>query len=223
MRRFLTEFTCDGCGLSTWSMFDVSGKPHIECIQGTGHWQKPAEQTSYSAYTVAVNVLPDCPPETLQALSDAMSILIEQIERLGLPANYNVTEHTVIEYDICPMCHHPNKVGFKKCAWCKETRQAKEGKTEMKHQAYRKNDGSWSCRVCCWHFETRPSKNNCPGVLRIERANDEYKTLAQWAKLGFEPIKTNERPYFVRDAISIVHSTVWYEYYHRDHVKKLAR
>ena len=57
-----------------------------------------------------------------------------------------------------------------------------------KHQPYRRNDGFWSCGVCKWKFATRPSKDNCPGVLRIERANDDYKTKKQWRKLGFELI-----------------------------------
>jgi hypothetical protein len=90
----------------------------------------------------------------------------------------------------------------------------------MKHQPYRKNNGFWSCRVCQWIFEWRPNKNNCPGVKRIERANDEYKTEEQWRKLGFDLVVLEGHHYPVTDAVSIVHSTCRYLYYHRDHVKK---
>ena len=93
----------------------------------------------------------------------------------------------------------------------------------MKHQPYKKNDGAWSCRVCHWRFDTRPNKDNCPGVLRIERANDEYKTEAQWCKLGFEIVIPEGHHYLVVDAVSCVHSTTWYEYYHRDHVRKMEQ
>lgn len=27
------------------------------------------------------------------------------------------------ELESCPRCHHPNKVGFTVCAWCKEPRR----------------------------------------------------------------------------------------------------
>jgi hypothetical protein len=84
----------------------------------------------------------------------------------------------------------------------------------MKHQPYRKNDGSYSCRVCQWKFCGYPGKSDCPGVLRIERATDEYKTESQWRKLGFS-ITVSADNY---DAISIVHSTQRYTYFHRDHV-----
>jgi hypothetical protein len=91
-----------------------------------------------------------------------------------------------------------------------------------KHQPYRRNDGFWSCGVCHWKFETRPSKDNCPGVLRIERANDEYKTEKQWRKLGFEIVIPDGEDYTRPDAVSIVHSTDWHLYYHRDHVKAVV-
>ena len=92
-----------------------------------------------------------------------------------------------------------------------------------KHQPYRKNNGFWSCGLCHWEFQTRPSKDNCPGILRIAQSTDEYKTRKQWRKLGFEVIATDElgdRPY---DAISIVHSTDWHGYYHRDHVRRITQ
>lgn len=91
-----------------------------------------------------------------------------------------------------------------------------------KHQPYRRNDGFWSCSICRWKFETRPSKDNCPGVLRIECANDEYKTEKQWRKLGFEVVVPEGKVFPVVDAVSIVHSTVWYLYYHRDHVRRIT-
>jgi len=91
-----------------------------------------------------------------------------------------------------------------------------------KHQPYRRNDGFWSCGICRWKFETRPSKDNCPGVLRIECATDEYKTEKQWRKLGFEVVVPEGKVFPVVDAVSIVHSTVWYLYYHRDHVRRLT-
>jgi hypothetical protein len=59
-------------------------------------------------------------------------------------------------------------------------------------------------------------------VLRIERADDEYKTADQWKKLGFEPVIPEGHHYPVTDAVSIVHSTVWYRYYRRDHVRGLT-
>ena len=85
-----------------------------------------------------------------------------------------------------------------------------------KHQPYRRNDGFWSCGVCRWKFATRPNKDNCPGILRIERANDEYKTMKQWNKLGF--VVVVDKP----DAVSIIHSTDWHAYYHRDHVRQIT-
>jgi hypothetical protein len=88
----------------------------------------------------------------------------------------------------------------------------------MKHQPCRRNDGFYSCRVCQWRFVARPSKNNCPGILRIERGNDTYKTLAQWKKKGFAPVTAD-----VIDAVSIVHSTQQYEYYHRDNVRPIRK
>lgn len=91
-----------------------------------------------------------------------------------------------------------------------------------KHQPYRRNDGFWSCSVCRWQFHTRPSKDNCPGVLRIERANDEYKTVKQWQKLGFEVIIPEGEGFRNFDAVSIIHSTDWHGYYHRDHVRRLT-
>lgn len=92
-----------------------------------------------------------------------------------------------------------------------------------KHQPYRKNNGFWSCSVCHWEFQTRPNKDNCPGILRIERANDEYKTVKQWRKLGFEVIKSDDDPELPRpDAVSIVHSTDWHVYYRRDHVRRIT-
>jgi len=93
-----------------------------------------------------------------------------------------------------------------------------------KHQPYRKNNGFWSCGLCHWEFQTRPSKDNCPGILRIAQATDEYKTRKQWRKLGFEPIPpVDGDPYIPYDAISIVHSTDWHGYYHRDHVRRITQ
>jgi len=88
----------------------------------------------------------------------------------------------------------------------------------MYHKPYRRNDGFWSCSVCRWKFQTRPNKDNCPGVMRIERANDEYKTEKQWLKIGFKVVVPKGRVFPLSDAISIVHSTNWHHYYHRDHV-----
>ena len=93
----------------------------------------------------------------------------------------------------------------------------------MKHKAFRKNNGKWSCSVCRWEFDTRPNKDNCPGVLRIWKADENYKTLLQWRALGYEPIISEGRLTPKRDAISIVHSTEWYEYYHRDNVRKIEQ
>ncbi|MDL1909721.1 hypothetical protein FBQ81_03355 [Chloroflexi bacterium CFX6] len=93
---------------------------------------------------------------------------------------------------------------------------------KRKHQPYRRNDGFWSCSVCKWKFQTRPSKDNCPGILRIERATAEYKTRKQWRKLGFEPIPADELRDTPYDAVSIVHSTDWHGYYHRDHVRRIT-
>jgi hypothetical protein len=90
----------------------------------------------------------------------------------------------------------------------------------MKHKPYRKNNGRWSCSVCRWEFLTRPNKDNCPGILRIEKANDDYKTKKQWKKLGFELVIPEGRDYTRADAVSIIHSTDWHRYYHRDHVRK---
>jgi len=77
----ITEFTCTGCKLSTWSMYDLSGKPHIECPQGGGTWQKSSQDIDYSAYTVTVHMSPDCSPETLHTLGEMMKLLIEQVEK----------------------------------------------------------------------------------------------------------------------------------------------
>jgi hypothetical protein len=33
------------------------------------------------------------------------------------------TPRALDEFESCAKCHHPNKVGFVKCAWCKTTRQ----------------------------------------------------------------------------------------------------
>jgi hypothetical protein len=93
----------------------------------------------------------------------------------------------------------------------------------MKHQVYKKNDGYWSCRVCKWHFDTRPNKANCPGVLRIACADDDYKTEKQWRNLGYEIVLLDGHHYPVTDAVSIVHSTNWHRFYHRSHVKKLLQ
>ena len=87
-----------------------------------------------------------------------------------------------------------------------------------KHQPYRRNDGFWSCSVCKWKFISKPSADNCPGVLRIECANDEYKTAAQWRKLGFEPVDIGDA-----DAVSHGHSSKWHYYYRRDHVRGLTQ
>ena len=87
-----------------------------------------------------------------------------------------------------------------------------------KHQPYRRNDGFWSCSVCKWKFTSKPSADNCPGVLRIECANDEYKTAAQWRKLGFEPVDIGDA-----DAVSHGHSSKWHYYYRRDHVRGLTQ
>ena len=87
-----------------------------------------------------------------------------------------------------------------------------------KHQPYRRNDGFWSCSVCKWKFVSKPSADNCPGVLRIKCANDEYKTAAQWRKLGFEPVDIGDA-----DAVSHGHSSKWHYYYRRDHVRGLTQ
>jgi len=87
-----------------------------------------------------------------------------------------------------------------------------------KHQPYRRNDGFWSCGVCKWKWDTRPSRDDCPGILRIEHATDEYKTAAQWRKLGFEPVDLDDA-----DATSHGHSSKWHYYYHRDHVRGLTQ
>ena len=87
-----------------------------------------------------------------------------------------------------------------------------------KHKPYRRNDGFWSCSVCKWKFATKPSADNCPGILRIECANDEYKTAAQWRKLGFEPVDIGDA-----DATSHGHSSKWHYYYRRDHVRGLTQ
>jgi len=89
---------------------------------------------------------------------------------------------------------------------------------KRKHQPYRRNDGFWSCSVCKWKFESKPRADNCPGILRIECANDEYKTAAQWRKLGFEPVDIGDA-----DATSHGHSSKWHYYYHRDHVRGLTQ
>ena len=86
-----------------------------------------------------------------------------------------------------------------------------------KHQPYRRNDGFWSCGVCKWKWDTRPSRDDCPGILRISHATDEYKTAAQWRKLGFEPVDIDDA-----DATSHGHSSKWHYYYHRDHVRGLT-
>jgi hypothetical protein len=91
----------------------------------------------------------------------------------------------------------------------------------LKHQPYRRNDGFWSCRVCRWKWDTRPSKDNCPGVLRIERANDEYKTMKQWRELDFEVIVPEGKVLPPVDAVSIVHSAKINRYHHRDHVRRI--
>jgi hypothetical protein len=87
-----------------------------------------------------------------------------------------------------------------------------------KHQPYRRNDGFWSCSVCKWKFISKPSADNCTGVLRIECANDEYKTAAQWRKLGFEPVDIGDA-----DAVSHGHSSKWHYYYRRDRVRGLTQ
>jgi len=87
-----------------------------------------------------------------------------------------------------------------------------------KHQPYRRNDGFWSCSVCKWKFTSKPSADNCPGILRIECANDEYKTAAQWRKLCFEPVDIGDA-----DAVSHGHSSKWHYYYRRDHVRGLTQ
>ena len=87
-----------------------------------------------------------------------------------------------------------------------------------KHQPYRRNDGFWSCSVCKWKFASKPSADNCPGILRIKCANDEYKTAAQWRKLGFEPVDIGDA-----DATSHGHSSKWHYYYRRDHVRGLTQ
>ncbi|HLA87217.1 MAG TPA: hypothetical protein VJL10_04290 [Anaerolineales bacterium] len=86
-----------------------------------------------------------------------------------------------------------------------------------KHQPYRRNDGFWSCGVCKWKWDTRPYADNCPGVLRIQCSNDEYKTRAQWRKLGFELVDIDDA-----DAVSHGHSSKWHYYYHRDHMRRIT-
>jgi len=54
------------------------------------------------------------------------------------------------------------------------------------------------------------------------RANDEYKTMKQWRKLGFEVVIPDGKVEPTIDAISIVHSTEWHAFYHRDHVRRIT-
>jgi len=89
---------------------------------------------------------------------------------------------------------------------------------KRKHQPYRRNDGFWSCGVCKWHWDTRPSHNDCPGILRIAHATEEYKTAAQWRKLGCEPYHLDDA-----DATSHGHSSKWHYYYHSDHVRHITQ
>jgi hypothetical protein len=54
-------------------------------------------------------------------------------------------------------------------------------------------------------------------VLRIQRENDEYKTEAQWQKLGYKPLDIGDA-----DAVSHGHSSKWHYYYHRDRVRPIT-
>lgn len=92
----------------------------------------------------------------------------------------------------------------------------------MKHKPFRKNNGKWSCSVCHWEFDTRPNKDNCPGLLRIDHATDDYKTEKQWLSLGYELIIPDGQRYIKPDAVAIVHSTETYTYYHRSHVREIS-
>ena len=40
----IKEYTCSACKISTWSMYDLFGKPHIDCQQGSGHWVAAQQQ-----------------------------------------------------------------------------------------------------------------------------------------------------------------------------------
>lgn len=91
----------------------------------------------------------------------------------------------------------------------------------IKHKPYKKNNGRWSCSICKWEFYTRPNKKNCPGRLRIEHADNDYKTEIQWKKLGFEIVPLEGENYRPADAVSIVHSTDRHLYYHRAHVRPI--
>ena len=91
----------------------------------------------------------------------------------------------------------------------------------MKHQPIKKKNGFWSCRTCKWEFITRPGKSDCPGYLRIERANEEYKTERQWFLAGFELIVPPGHVFCPVDACSIVHLTVRYLYFHKSHVRPI--
>jgi hypothetical protein len=72
----IAEYKCTGCKLSTWSMFDLSGRPHIECPQGDGLWESVIENETY----LTARISPNCSPETLQALGEMVNVLITQIE-----------------------------------------------------------------------------------------------------------------------------------------------
>jgi ribosomal protein L37AE/L43A len=88
-----------------------------------------------------------------------------------------------------------------------------------KHKVFRRSDGAWSCQVCKWIFQTYPGKKNCPGVLRIEHMTKDYKTEKQWLDLGYKTVAQPGHFFPTTDAVSIVHSTCVYRYYHRDNVK----
>lgn len=36
--KVISPYTCSGCGLTTWSMFDLKDKPHINCGMEYGYW-----------------------------------------------------------------------------------------------------------------------------------------------------------------------------------------
>lgn len=86
------------------------------------------------------------------------------------------------------------------------------------HIFHRGNDGFWLCIICRWKFASKPSKNDCPGILRILGANDEFKTLKQWRKLGFEPVDIGDP-----DATSHGHSSKWHYYYCRGNVRGITQ
>lgn len=44
----IESFVCDGCDLVTWSMFNLAGKPHINCSAGDGCWERESGPTRHA-------------------------------------------------------------------------------------------------------------------------------------------------------------------------------